>query len=168
MSNSKPKRVLHEERLSQKKATEQYKEHLTNSYMLQLTYGILGIIALLFIGSLYKNTTTLMHMQTFSWVITAIFALGAIVVFSLGKANVIKNTSRANNYSILLGICTLFGLWLALYNRIRPVMESVARTITRNPALAVNSYWNTRLPIIAIVLYLIVAFIVYTVKVLKK
>lgn len=168
MSNSKSKEIKHEKRLAEKRASENYKEHLTNWYMLQLSWGIVGIIALLYIGSLYRNVNTLVHMQTASWIITAVFAAAGLVVFCLGKANVIKNTKRANNYAIFLGVCALFGLWLALYNKIRPVMESAARAVTGNAALSVNSYWNTRLPIIAIAAYLIISFIVYTIKVLKK
>lgn len=168
MSNSKSKEVKHAERRAAHVAREEYKEHLTNWYMLQLTWGIVGILALLFVGSLYKNVNVLLHMQTITWVITGVFALGGLVVFGLGKAKVIKNTKRANNYAIFLGVCALFGLWLALYNKIRPIIESAARAISGNEALAVNSYWNTRIPIIAIVLYLVVSFVVYTVKVLKK
>lgn len=169
MSNSKKSReLIHEEKLAEKRASEEYKEHLTNWYMLQLSWGIVGIIALLYIGSLYRDVNVLVHMQTVTWILTGVFAVGGLVVFGLGKSGVIKNTKRANNYAIFLGVCTLFALWLSLYNRIRPIMETVARAITRNPALSVNSYWNTRIPIIAISAYLIISFIVYTVKVLKK
>ena len=88
----------------------------------------MGIIALLYLGSLYRDVNTLVHMQTVTWILTGVFAVGGLVVFGVGKGGVIKNTKRADNYAIFLGVCALFALSA----------------------------------------YLIISFIVYTVKVLKK
>ena len=107
-------------------------------------------------------------MQPLMWVLTGVFAAGAAVLFALGKTGVIKNGKRANNYAIFLGVCALVGLWLALYNKLRPVMETCARAILRNPNLTVSSYWNVWLPMIAIVVYLVAAFIYFAVKVTRK
>lgn len=149
-----------------KKERVNKKEKLTNWYMINFTWGIVGIIALLFIASLYKKTAILVHMQTVNWVLTGLFAVSGIALFAFsGK---FKNKRRAVNYSIFLGICALFALWLALYNAIRPLIQSVARVVLNNPTLSVYSYWNTRIPIIAIVVYLIVSFVYYVVKVTKK
>ena len=161
MSAQKAKNEKRHDRIAQK-------ERLTNMYMINFTWGIVGILAFLYIGSLYKNTSVLVHMQTINWVLTAIFAVAAVVLFVLAKTGVIKNTSRANNYGIFMGVCALFGLWLALYNKIRPVMEIVAQKLLGNSNLMVSSYWNTRIPIIAICIYLVVAFIVYAIKVTKN
>jgi len=143
-------------------------EHLTNWYMINLSFGVLGIILLLFFKNGYNNMSLLPYMNTFSWILTAIFALGAVVVFILGKSNVIKNVKRAGHYSILLIICALVTLWLALYNDLRPLIESIARTIFNNPNLAVYSYWNVRIPIIGICAYLIIAFVGYVIAISKK
>lgn len=155
------------QRRSQKHQTEAYKDHITNLYMLHLTFGILGIILITFYGSLYKGSLIL-HMNTISWVITGIFAVSSILLLSLGKTGKVKNTKRAYNYSILLWVCTGFGLWFSLFNKLRMVIESVLKFVTRNDALSVNSYWIYRLPIILIVAYLIVFFIVYVIKIAKK
>ncbi len=161
MSTQKAKNEKRQERMA-------HKERLTNMYMINLSWGMVGIIALLFIGSLYKSTAVIAHMQTVCWVLTAVFAVLAVVLFVLGKSGKVKNASRANNYGIFMGICAVVSLWLAFYNRIRPVMEAVAQKVLGNPNLAVSSYWNIRIPIIAICVYLVVAFIVYAVKVTRK
>ena len=46
-------------------------------------------------------------------------------------------------------------------------MEKVLQAVTQS-SMIVTSYWNTRLPIIGIVIYLVIAFIYYAVKVNKK
>ena len=53
--NKSQKRVKAAERRAEKHKSEEYKEHLTNWYMLNLSWGILGIILLVFYGSLYKH-----------------------------------------------------------------------------------------------------------------
>ena len=89
MSNSKKSReLIHEEKLAKKRASEEYKEHLTNRYMLQLSWGIVGIIALLYIGSLYRDVNVLVYMQTVTWILTGVFAVGGLVVFGLGNGHV--------------------------------------------------------------------------------
>lgn len=158
----------YEERKAKRQEKYKKKEELTNKYMITLTWGVVGIIALLILRAMYRNVSTLVHMQTITWVLTGLFAVGAVVVFCLGKAGKIKNLSRAKNYSILLIVCAAVCLWLSLFNVIRPVMETVARTILGNPSLIVTSYWNIRIPMIAIIVYLIVAFIIYAIKVTRK
>lgn len=158
----------HAEKLRRRQERIDRQERLTNWYMINLSWGIVGIIALLIMRSLYRSAKILVYMQPVTWTLTAIFAVAAIVVFILGKAGKIKNTSRAVNYSIFLGVCAVGSLWLSLYNRIRPLIESAARAILRNDAISVASYWNIRIPIIAIVVYLVIAFIIYAVKVSKK
>lgn len=160
--------TTYEERKLRRQEKYQRKEALTNKYMINLTLGIAGIIVLLILRAMYRNVTTLMHMQTITWVLTGLFAVGAVVLFALGKTGKIKNASRAANYAILLVICAVVALWLSMYNTLRPIMESAARVILGNPALTVTSYWNIRIPIIAIIVYLVVAFIVYAIKVTRK
>ena len=143
-------------------------EHLTNWYMINLCWAIAGILGLTAIYYGYRIVNTILAMQPLMWVLTGVFAAGAAVLFALGKTGVIKNGKRANNYAIFLGVCALVGLWLALYNKLRPVMETCARAILRNPNLTVSSYWNVWLPMIAIVVYLVAAFIYFAVKVTRK
>lgn len=142
----------------------QKREKLTNWYMINLCYGILAIIAIVIIRELYYTPATVLHMQAVTWIMTAVFAVAAILVFVLGKTNKIKNYTRARNYSILLGVCTLGSLWLAAYNKIRLYSETALQNITGNTSLTINSHWNTRILIIAVVLYLIISFIYYLIK----
>ena len=158
----------YEERKARRQEKYKKKEELTNKYMLDLTWGVVGILALLVLRAMYKNVSTLVHMQTITWVLTGLCAVGAVVVFCLGKSGKIKKSASAKYYSILLIACTVVCLWLSLFNIIRPVMESVARTIFGNPSIIVTSYWNIRIPVIAIVAYLVVAFVIYAIKVTKK
>ncbi len=144
------------------------KEKLTNWYMITLTWGIVGIIALLLYKNCYTTMSILPYINIINWSLTAVFALSGVALLVLSKFNVIKNSSRANNYAIFLGVCGLTTLWLALYNKLRIVIENVSRTLLNNPALNVSSYWNIRIPIIAICAYLIISFIVYVIKVTKK
>ena len=97
---------------------EQRREKLTNWYMINLSFGILAIIAVLILRQLYLMPSMLSYMQIVTWVMTGVFAAAAIVVLSLGLTGKIKNKQRAVNYSIFLGVCALGSLWLALYNKI--------------------------------------------------
>lgn len=146
---------------------ELFKEKLTNTYMIQLSLGILGILALMVMRAMYRSLSTLLYMQTITAVLTVVFAVGAVALFVLGKSGKIKNSTRATHYSIFLIICAAFSLWLSLYNALRPIIESAARVILNNPALTVSSYWNIRIPVIAIVAYLVIAFIVYVIRLYK-
>ena len=143
-------------------------EKLTNWYMITLTWGVVGILALLLYKNCYTTMAILPYINIINWSLTAIFALGAVALLVLSKLNVIKNSSRANNYAIFLGVCGLTTLWLAFYNKIRLILESIVQKILNNPSLTVSSYWNIKIPIIAICLYLIITFIVYVIKVTKK
>ncbi len=141
------------------------KDRLTNQFMIQLSYGVLGIVILYTISSLYKNINTLVYMNIVTWVLFGIFAVASIVMIITGA---IKKLSRVKNYGYMFIACSIVSLWLSLYNPIRPIMQSALRNITGNDALSISSMWNTRIPMIAIVIYLVVAFIVYCVKVSKK
>ena len=143
---------------------EQRREKLTNWYMINLSFGILAIIAVLILRQLYLMPSMLSYMQIVTWVMTGVFAAAAIVVLSLGLTGKIKNKQRAVNYGIFLGVCALGSFWLALYNKIRVAAENVLHFITNNTNLNINSHWNINLLIIGIVVYLIAAFVYYVIK----
>lgn len=155
--------------MSETKITKRERnEKLTNRYMVQLTWGIVGILIFILVYRACLKPSTLVMVQPFAWVMTAVFPISAIVLTFLGKSGVIKNKSRAYNYAIFTGVCTFFALWLALFNKLRMVLESLARTILNNPNIMVSSYWNVRIPIILIVAYLVISFIVFAIKVTRK
>ncbi len=146
------------------KEREDRREKLTNWYMINLSFGILAIIVLLFLRNVYYNGATIAYAQPMSWILTAVFAVGAIALFILGKSGKIKNTPRAYHYAKFLGVCGLASLWLALYNKIRYFAENALISITGNASLTISSYWNIRVLIIGIAAYLIIGFIYYIVK----
>lgn len=149
----------------QKMTKHERNEHLTNWYMINLSWGIVGILGLVAIYRGYRNMNLLLHMQTIVWVLTGIFAAGTIALIVIGK---IKNSIRANHYAILTAACTVVSLWLAFYNKLRLVLENVSRTLLGNPNLTVSSYWNVWIPMIGIGVYLVAAFIYYLIKVTRK
>ena len=69
----------YEERKAKRQEKYKKKEELTNKYMITLTWGVVGIIALLILRAMYRNVSTLVHMQTITWVLTGLFAVGAVV-----------------------------------------------------------------------------------------
>lgn len=149
----------------QKMTKHERNEHLTNWYMINLSWGIVGILALLAINRGYRNIDMLLIMQPLAWVLTGVFAAATIALVVMGK---VKDSTRANHYAILTGVCTFVGLWLAFYNKIRLVLENVVRTLLGNPNLTVSSYWNVWIPMIGIGIYLVVAFIYYVIKLAQK
>ena len=158
----KEKNAIKNERLRSK---SERADKLTNWYMINLCYGVLAIIAAIILRRLYDTPSVLVYMQTVTWIATGVFVAAAAVLFALGKSGNIKNISRARNYSIFMLACALGSLWLALFNKIRPIMEKVVQSVASNRI--VSSYWNTRILIIAIVAYLVIAFVYYVVKLYK-
>lgn len=140
------------------------KEHLTNRYMLDFTYGILGIIIILIIRSLYSGSA-LVYMDTAMWILFGVLVVVAAAMIIVGK---LKEHPRLKNYGILIGVCALFALWFALFNKTRMVLEAAVRAISGNAQLSVSSYWNFRIPIIAIAAYLVIGFVVYMIRVSRK
>lgn len=149
------------------KEREQRRESLTNWYMINLSFGILAMIVILLLSNMYKSGTTLVYTQPMAWILTGVFAAGGIIVFALGKAKKIKNTSRANHYAIFLGVCALGSLWLALFNKIRYFAENAIVSVSGNAGFSISSYWNTRVLIIGIAAYLVIGFVYYVIKLYK-
>lgn len=154
--------------MSVKKQKINKKEQLTNWYMINLCWGIVGLIALTTADKGYKNVNTLLHMQTVMYIFTGVFAAGAIALFAIAASNKAKNIKRLKNYGFFSLICAFVSLWLALYNKLRPIIEKCIQGITNNASFTVSSYWNIKIPIILIIVYLIAAFIYYLIKIIKK
>lgn len=150
----------------EKKITKkEQNEKLTNKYMIQLSWGVVGMLALHFISNGYQNASTILMMQPLVWTLTGIFAALGVILAVIGKG---KKSERICNYAVFSGICALVSLWLACYNKVRPLLESVIRTLTGNSAFMLSSFWNVRIPTIAIAVYLVVALICLAIKVNKK
>lgn len=143
------------------------REKITNWYMINFSFGVLAIVVLMVFRQFYKTSSVLEYMQMITWILTGVFAAAAGLIFLLGRNGKIKNTSRANNYAIFLGVCALGALWLSLYNKIRFIMENVLVKVTGNSMISISSHWNVAILIYGVILYLVIAFIFYVVKLNK-
>ena len=146
---------------------KRYKEKLTNWYMINLCWGLVALIALSVLYYCYHYPNIIVKMPIVCWIMVGTFAAAAILLFVLGKTEVIKNKSRAFNYSIFTGVCAVGSLWLALYNKLRPMFETLAMKITGEAVSTVGSYWNVWTLMILVGVYLVAAFIWYVVKLAK-
>ncbi len=141
-------------------------EQLTNWYLVNLCWGIIGFLALIFVKRGYSSGDTIGMMQPLMWCLVGFFAVATVALFFIGKN--LRNGRRAINYSVFMLVCTVVSLWLALYNKIRPVIESIAQTILGNPALTIGTFWNVWLPMIGIGAYLVVTFVWLAIRVTRK
>ncbi len=154
----------HQSAIERRENRTRQKEKLTNWYMINLCWGLVGLLLLTVLYYCYKDINTLTHMPLVTWILTGVFAVAAIVIFVLGKNGVIKNSIRAKHYSAFLGICTLASLWLALYNKIRVILQAAVNALTGGRIASIGSYWNVWLLMIAIGIYLVITFIYYIIK----
>lgn len=138
-------------------------DKLTNWYMINLSWGILGFIALGFIESGYSNSATVLEMPIIMKILAAVFFVGAAALAMLGKCGIIKNKKRAFDYSAFLGVLTLVSLWIGFYANIRMAAVSLI------PALKDirSEWWYSRGFRYLLAIYLIVGFVVVTVKTSK-
>lgn len=164
MKQMNKKKTLSNEKMTRRERNE----HLTNWYIINLCWGVVGFLVLLGIRQGYRSTASILYMQPLMWVLTALFAVFAIVLFVLAKTGKVKNALRAKHYGWFMAVCAMVGLWFALYNKIRLVMESCAQALLSRPELTVSSYWNVRIPMIGIAVYLIIGLIYFAVKVTRK
>lgn len=141
------------------------RERLTNQFMIQMSYAVLGIVLLYVVQSLYKNMTTILYMYYINWIVFGLFTVAAVIFIWAGLA---KKSTRLKNYGCMFVGCSLVALWLSLYTHVRPGLQDFLIKITGNQDLNIYSYWQTRLPMIAIVVYIVVAFIIYCIRVAKK
>lgn len=130
-------------------------DKLTNWYMINLSWGIVGIVALRIIESGYGSADTILQMPIIMKVFAAVFAVCAIALFACGKTGVIKNTSRAYNYAIFTCVAALLSLWIGFFAQIRLLVCKVIPFL-----YGIDSrWWISWGPIIGIIVYLVLALI---------
>ena len=144
---------------------QQYNDKLTNWYMVNLTWGVIGILGLMAVRQGYRFGTSIAYMQPLVWTLTGIFAFLAIGLFVIGKVNNIK---RGINYGWLMVACTGVSLWLALYNKLRPAMEQIIKAVVGNETFILTSFWNIRIPMFLISAYLVISFVWVAIKIIKR
>lgn len=149
-----------ERKREKRRAKKEKIDKLTNWYMINLSWGVLCFIALGIVENLYGNTSTVLTAPIAMKIVGVVLAVLAVALFVLGKTGVIKNTKRANHYSIFVGIAALVSLWIGFYAVIRNAVIAVV------PALSgIRSEWWFAWGFRYLIgVYLIVAFIVVTVK----
>lgn len=115
----------------------------TNRFMINLVWGIVLIIALLYMQN------TLMVNSGAMKIPAIIFAVAAVALFVCGKLGVIKNKGRAYDYAIFTAVLAVGSLIIAYYTKIRLVIGTSLD----------SRWWITWAPVTIIVVYLVLAFI---------
>ncbi len=138
-----------------KRAKRESVDRLTNGYMINLAWGILGIVVLRFVESGYSSADTVLIMPYVMKTLAAVFAAAAVCLFILGGTGVIKNSRRARNYGIFAVALTVVSAWIGFFQQIR------LAAIKLFPQLySLDSrWWISWGPITLLVIYLILALI---------
>ena len=149
-----------EHKREKRRAKREKIEKLTNWYMINLSWGVLGFIALGLVERLYGSASTVLTAPIVMKVIGAVFAVSAAALFVIAKAAKIKNTQRAVNYSIFLGVIALISLCIGFYSNIRNLL------VTAIPMLGNlrSEWWYAWGFRYLLIIYLAAAFIVVTIK----
>ena len=150
------------ERKREKRRAKRAKiDKLTNWYMINLSWGVLCFILLSYVENLFGSASTVLTAPLVLKITGIVLAAFAVALFVLGKLGVIKNTKRAYNYAIFVGIVALCALWMGFYAVIRSAVIGIV------PALGTlrSEWWYAWGFRYLIVAYLVVAFVVVTVKI---
>lgn len=115
----------------------------TNRFMINLVWGIVLIIALL-----YMQNTLVINPGSMK-IPAIIFAVMAVALFVCGKIGVIKNKGRAYDYAVFTAVLTVGSLIMAYYPKIRLVVGTSLD----------SRWWVTWAPITLVLAYLVFAFI---------
>ena len=132
-------------------------ERTTNRFMINLAWGIVGIVLLRIVERGYSSADTILQMPVIMKVLAVIFALGAIALFVCGKKGFIKNTTRCYDYAVFTLVAALASLWIGFYEK----MIVVARNVFN--ITASDSRWFISWGLIAAVVVYLVAMLVWTI-----
>lgn len=143
-----------------RRAKKERIDKLTNWFMINLSWGVVGIIALGFVETAFSNPSTVLTAPTVMKWLAAVFFVLAAVLYLLGKFGVLKNKKRATDYSIFLAVLTLVSLWIGFYAPIRNFVIAIIPAL-KNLRSEWWYAWSLRYILIA---YLVVAFIVVAIK----
>lgn len=152
MASAKSNQEIKRERRRERRESV---DRLTNGYMINLAWGILGIVALRFVESGYSSADTVLVMPLAMKILAAVFAAAAICLFVLGGTGVIKNRRRANNYGIFAVALTVVSAWIGFFQQIRLAAVKLIPQL-----YSVDSrWWISWGPITLLVIYLVAALI---------
>ena len=136
-------------------------DKLTNWFMINLSWGVLCFIILSYVENLFGSASTVLTAPLAMKITGLVLAVGAVAIFLLGKLGIIKNTKRAYNYAIFVGIAALSALWIGFYAVIRSAVIGII------PALGTlrSEWWYAWGFRYLIAAYLVASFVVVTVKI---
>lgn len=144
-------------------------ERLTNWYMINMCWSIFGIVALFIIQRVYAaasvNAARLTAYEITMWSIAGAALIGAVVLLVLGAKGVIKNKSRAKNYSIFLFIVAGSSAFVVAWRVY--IRSLVAMLFGTSNFLYMGSYWGIWLLMLACVAWIVVAFVIYLIRLSK-
>ena len=148
-----------QERNRQKNAA---KERLTNQYMINLTWGFVGVIVLQLLGNVY-NGWGITNANAMDWtmrIIGIVFALGggALCYFWFRSD---KERSRFMNYAIFSWVIAGIALFLSFFRQIRMLLVDWGILSVFWVQVPQRFIWAF---MAGIALWLIVALVIYIVK----
>lgn len=91
-------------------------DKITNRFMINLVWGIVLIIVMLYMQDVLFTRWQIMKYPAI------VFAVAAVALFVCGKLNVIKNKTRAYDYSIFMAVLAICSCIIAYYHKIRLVV----------------------------------------------
>lgn len=138
-------------------------ERTTNRYMINLMWGIVGILVLRLVEKGYNSLATILQMPTIMKIVAGVFAVIAVALFVLGKVKVIKNTKRCYDYAVFTAVIAVVSLWIGFYAKIRLFVINFLPYFKPFD----SRFWYSWLPMAAIIVYLVVALIWTIVKLAK-
>ena len=118
-------------------------DRITNRFMINLVWGIALIIVMLYMQDVLVYQWPVMKYPAI------IFAVAAVALFVCGKLNVIKNKSRAYDYSIFMAVLAVGSLIIAYYHKIRLVIGTGLH----------SNWWVLWGPIALTIAYLVFSFV---------
>ena len=144
------------------------KEQLTNMYMIQMTYGIVGVILLRYIqaGYSWADRGTAPWDKIMPFLMNSallLFAAGAGVLALLLALGKMKNVSRTKNYVVFLSALALVTMWIKYYNAFRIQLWNLILKVF--PKVYQNAdFGRFYILMYCVGVYLVIGFIVYSVK----
>ena len=137
-----------------KREKRQLLDRLTNRFMINLSWGVAGIVALRVIERGYSSSDTILQMPVIMKVFAGIFAVLAIALAVCGKMKVIKNTTRCYDYAIFTGVVALTALWIGFYDKIIFFVRNVLNITVNDSRWFIS--WGL---IVGIVIYLVLMLV---------
>lgn len=155
------KEYSREEKLIQRENNIKKQDKLTNWFMINIAYIIIGYFLIKLIEKGYNSTDTILYMEGICWWIFGGFLFVSAVLFAL-YFTIFKNKTRLRNYGTMFACSSFGGLYLALYNKIRLLVIAVIPQFER-----INSNFRIWSLLALLGVYTVISGIWYGVKLYK-